>query len=52
MDFEPANGEETPLRRIKMRVPRGHHLSALTFVIRSEDGGLGRSRWLVQTAAC
>jgi hypothetical protein len=38
MDFEPANGEETPLRRIKMRVPRGHHLSALTFVIRSEDG--------------
>ncbi|KAL4422809.1 hypothetical protein ABPG75_009006 [Micractinium tetrahymenae] len=40
VDYEPEDfgGSTHPLQRIKLHIPSGHQLAALTFVIRSEDG--------------
>lgn len=41
VDYEPQDfgGSRHPLQRLRLHLPAGHHLAALTFVIRSEDGG-------------
>lgn len=48
VDYEPEDfgGSTHPLQRIRLEIPSGHQLAALTFVIRSEDGErrLGRER--------
>lgn len=40
VDYEPEDfgGSTHPLQRIRLQIPSGHNLSAVTFVIRSEDG--------------
>ncbi|KAL4448876.1 hypothetical protein ABPG77_007593 [Micractinium sp. CCAP 211/92] len=40
VDYEPEDfgGSTHPLQRIRLEIPSGHQLAALTFVIRSEDG--------------
>lgn len=43
VDYEPEDfgGSRHPLQRVKLVIPPGHGLAALTFVMRSEDG----TRW-------
>lgn len=44
VDYEPEDfgGSTHPLQRIRLEIPSGHQLAALTFVIRSEDGKCAR----------
>lgn len=48
VDFEPEDfdGEDNPLQRIRLQLPRGHGLAAIPFVLRSEDGGWGWVGWV------
>jgi hypothetical protein len=40
LDYEPSDfdGASDPLLRVSMRLPADHKLTALTFVVRSQDG--------------